>query len=369
MADKTNDMGTKLMQPWVPAERIESVLRTETAIFVLCLALSSWVIYKIFLKGVSPDRHRNLNRLFRNLLFHCLYAVSFFAGYWFLQGLGETSPGLTRVSTVIGMLAIFWGSTVFVKSCRILAFDYLFVKHMKVGVPVLIINLLSLLLSILLFGWFLSSIFGFNLMPLLATSAIFSIVLGLALQDTLGNLIAGVALQLDKPYEIGDWIEISNGQQKWVGQVEEISWRATRLLAFTEEWITIPNRVISQAEVANFSAKIRPFIRSQVFRIPVDCNRTKVIDILLKSIEHIPEISRYPKPFAVVMETTESWVAFKLGYYIRDYGRQLFVGHDVLESSLQALAAAGIPLANQRLILSREETSLVPRRPEQTPLA
>lgn len=67
----------------------------------------------------------------------------------------------------------------------------------------------------------------------------FSLILGLALQDTLGNLFAGVALQLDKPYEIGDWIEISPRAQVWVGQVEEISWRATTMIGLFDELLVL----------------------------------------------------------------------------------------------------------------------------------
>ena len=148
---------------------------------------------------------------------------------------------------------------------------------MRVAVPVLLVNLFTLLLSMVLGGWIVTDIFNVRLAPLLATSAIFSLVLGLALQDTLGNLFSGVAMQFDKPYEIGDWVEIqTGGTQKWVGQIEEISWRATVLIGFAEELITIPNRVISQSEISNFTRKGKPIIRSQVFRIAFGEDQVKV---------------------------------------------------------------------------------------------
>ena len=127
--------------------------------------------------------------------------------------------------------------------------------------------------------WIGAEIFNIRLTPILATSAIFSLVLGLALQDTLGNLFAGVALQFDKPYEIGDWIEIQSSGQKWIGQVYEISWRATVLIASTEESITVPNRIVAQAQIANYSTKYRPITRSQLFRLPFGtrtCGKTTV---------------------------------------------------------------------------------------------
>jgi len=134
--------------------------------------------------------------------------------------LGNTQE---RIAAYLGLATLIAGAIVFVKVCRILLFEYLFIGHMKEGVPLLIVNLFTLVISIGIVGWFATELFGVKLGPLLATSAVFSLILGLALQDTLGNLFAGVALQLDKPYEIGDWIEVNNGGATWVGQVEEIS--------------------------------------------------------------------------------------------------------------------------------------------------
>ena len=61
---------------------------------------------------------------------------------------------------------------------------------------------------------------------ILATTAVGAVVLGFALQDTLGNFFAGLAIQIEKPFRVGDWVTIA-GQE---GSVSEITWRATKLL-------------------------------------------------------------------------------------------------------------------------------------------
>ena len=60
---------------------------------------------------------------------------------------------------------------------------------------------------------------------LLTTTAVGAVVLGFALQDTLGNLFAGLAIQVEKPFRVGHWIQIGDRE----GQVQEITWRATKL--------------------------------------------------------------------------------------------------------------------------------------------
>jgi small-conductance mechanosensitive channel len=175
----------------------------------------------------------------------------------------------------------------------------------------------------------------------------------LALQDTLGNLFAGVALQFDKPYEIGDWIEIQNDGQKWVGQVEEISWRATVMISFTEELITIPNRMLAQSQVSNFSARHSPVIRSQVYRLPFGADREKVKGLLREAALACQGVAKSPGPVVFITESTESWLSFKLIYYVHQFGRQYAIADEINERCLAALEGAQIRLATNRITVER----------------
>jgi small-conductance mechanosensitive channel len=223
---------------------------------------------------------------------------------------------------------------------------------MKVGVPLLLVNLFTLLISLFVAGWFLTEIFHFKIAPLLATSAIFSIVLGLALQDTLGNLFAGVALQIDKPYEIGHWIEVQSGPHKWVGQVQEISWRATVLLGLSDELMTVPNRVMAQAEISNFSARNEPFTRIQFFKVAHGTPLEKAQAALLAVAAYVPEVCQEPKPMVFCNDFTETGITLKLIYSIRDFGAQFRIQDAIVRAGASALAAAGVEAARYRHDLS-----------------
>lgn len=348
-------MNYKLPNLWLPTDRIHGVLQLEPVLFVFLSAVTSFLIYKLFLRGLSPERHRNLRLEFKNLLFHSAICLIFYGVFVVIRNLPEEFSWYARLSPYLGLATIFWASVVFVKTLRILMFEYLFFRSMTAGVPILLVNIFTLVLSLVIGIWLLNSIFSFRLMPLVATSAVFSIVLGLALQDTLGNLFSGIALQLDKPFAIGDWIEIFTGTQKLTGLVTEITWRATVLISVTDEVITIPNRLVSQSQVNNYAAKTGPIIRSQIFRIPYGTPIKRAKQLLLHSIGSVKGIRRLPEPIVLITESAESWITMKLIYYIDDFGRQFLISDDVLTSCLEALNREQLYLAPTKIIVSQQK--------------
>jgi small-conductance mechanosensitive channel/CRP-like cAMP-binding protein len=89
---------------------------------------------------------------------------------------------------------------------------------------------------------------------LLATSAVGAVVVGFALQDTLGNFFAGLAIQIEKPFRVGHWIRVSDRE----GQVQEVTWRATKLLTKDGQFLIVPNSVVSKEPILNFSDPTEP---------------------------------------------------------------------------------------------------------------
>ena len=217
-------MPPQFTQNILPIERIEQTLQLEPLLFVLFTALSSFLVYIIGLRNLSSERHKNLRGLFKNLLGHILIGLTLLVLFWLIRGETLLIP---RLIPYVGFGALLWGVIILVKSFRIFSFEYLFFMNMHTGVPLLLVNMLSLLVTLALASWIATSVFGFRLAPVLATSALFSIVLGLALQETLGNLFSGIALQIDKPYVIGDWIEVQLNNQKLIGKIYEITSQRT----------------------------------------------------------------------------------------------------------------------------------------------
>ena len=347
-------MPPQFTQNLIPLDRIEQSLQLESVLFVLFSALSSFLVYTIGLRNLSPSRHKNLRALFKNLLGHIFLGVGLLSFFWVLRGETLVIP---RLVPFVGVAAVLWGAIILLKTFRIFSFEYLFFMNMQTGVPLLLVNMLTLLMSVVLGSWIATGVFGFRLAPVLATSALFSIVVGLALQETLGNLFSGIALQIDKPYTLGDWIEVQTAGQKLVGQVHEITWRATILTSLTEEWITIPNRVVAQSQVLNFSKTKNPILRSQVFRLPFSAPVPKVRQILVESIQNIKGISRTSDPVVLLVEAAESWLSVKLVYAVKDFPDQFRIADEVIEKSVESLRREGISLVGPIIRLAQEKTA------------
>lgn len=330
---------------FIQTQKLNQVLDLEIYIFLFFLGLFTFLFYKFFLKNATPERHLSIKNQLKDLAKYFL-ALSFaFLLFALLFQASIDNVHIRRLMPYLGLLTLLCGAFYFVKTCRLLVLQYLFLGSMRAGVPLLLVNIFSLLLSIVIGFWTINNIFGVQLTPLLATSAAFSIILGLALQDTLGNLFAGISLQVDKTFEIGDWLEIMNGTTKIVGQVRELSWRSTVLVGFAEEMITLPNKLVSQCQVSNFTVDGTPIIRSQSFKFGFNTDILKITSLLEQAAVQTPEVCVHPAPSAFVLETNDYGVTIKLIYFIENYGKQYSVGDKVVTTALDLLGKNGIQTA------------------------
>src|SRR5919205_161049 len=89
---------------------------------------------------------------------------------------------------------------------------------------------------------------------LVTTSAVSAVVLGFALQDTLGNAFAGLAIQSEKPFHVGHWVKVGDFE----GRVAEVTWRATKLRTKTGNFVILPNNVVGKEAITNYSQPALP---------------------------------------------------------------------------------------------------------------
>src|SRR3954471_24416294 len=89
---------------------------------------------------------------------------------------------------------------------------------------------------------------------LLTTSAVGAVVVGFALQDTLGNAFAGLAIQSEKPFRVGHWIRVG----EFEGRVAEVTWRATKLRTKSGNFVVLPNNLVSKEAITNYSEPATP---------------------------------------------------------------------------------------------------------------
>ncbi len=184
---------------------------------------------------------------------------------------------------------------------------------------------------------------GFEPGQLLTTSALLTAVVGFALQDTLGNLFAGLSLQLGRQFDVGDWIDIDTDPAK-NGRVIEIGWRATKVLTHDAVEIVVPNGVISNAPVRVYT---RP-MPIQRRRIPFGCayaaSPGRVRAVVLAAMEDLDHVLEDPAPDVVARGFGDSAVNYELRYWTEDHALVQETDSEVLERIWHALGRAGIAI-------------------------
>src|SRR5688500_4881437 len=125
---------------------------------------------------------------------------------------------------------------------------------------------------------------------LFTTSAVGAVVIGFALQDTLGNLFAGLAIQVEKPFGVGDWIHVS-GQE---GRVQEVTWRATKIRTKDGNFVIIPNSLISKDKIINYSQPSKLLRLEFPISLDNEALPNRVKDLAMKTMLELPEVMREP---------------------------------------------------------------------------
>ncbi|MGH1344764.1 MAG: cyclic nucleotide-binding domain-containing protein [Nannocystales bacterium] len=162
---------------------------------------------------------------------------------------------------------------------------------------------------------------GAQLDALLTTSALLTAVIGLSLQDTLGNLFAGLSIQAQNPFEVGDWIQYDSDEND-IGKVIEINWRATKVLTLDDVEIVIPNGPLARAPIRNFTKPTKMSRRSLFVVVPFSEPPHRVQDVILEGLQHTPGVLRRPAPSVVTSDFVERGVRYWVRFHTDDFERR-----------------------------------------------
>ncbi|HTV03100.1 MAG TPA: mechanosensitive ion channel family protein, partial [Luteitalea sp.] len=149
------------------------------------------------------------------------------------------------------------------------------------------------------------------------TAAAGAVVLGLALQDTLGNAIAGLALQADQPYKVGDWIKVGDHE----GRVTEISWRSTVLRTRESTLVALPNSTIADGAIVNYSAPAPPTRVWIEVGVAYHHPPNHVKAVIAATMADVPLAMATPPPDALVMDFASSSITYRARCFVQDMER------------------------------------------------
>jgi small-conductance mechanosensitive channel len=150
---------------------------------------------------------------------------------------------------------------------------------------------------------------------LLAMSAVSAVVLGFALQETLGNAFAGLAIQSEKPFAIGHWIQVGEHE----GRVTEVTWRATRLRTKSGNFVVVPNGEIAKAPITNYSEPAAPMRLHLEVGVSYDAAPAVVKRVIAESLTNCPLVLKHPAPDVLLHQFDASSIAYRIRFWIDQY--------------------------------------------------
>ena len=274
---------------------------------------------------MSHPRSANRIILFLAAAAAALLAISLFWSFEpRVRALLETRMGANpspSVETIVSAVKLFLLAIVgyfLVRALNSLFFGLAF-RLKRIDAPTLIRNIFTIVAFTIFFLIAFTFLFpGVNLGALFTTSAIFGVILGLALQDTLGNFFAGISLQADRPFQVGDVITV--GAQRHTGVVEEISWRAIKIRTFANHVVLIANSNAAKEPIEvcprdNLNARL------VFFNTLYSDSPAKTIHVVREAVRGADNVSEKVTPIVRIKNLGDNGVDYEVKYWLDDYAK------------------------------------------------
>ncbi len=324
------------------------------------LSANAWT-EKLSQLGSEPFLHDALPRAFLGLLVYAILLVLLRLGnrrpfpgrlapalrllglacvlHLFLgEPLGRLFPAAPRVFTAA---VVFFLLALLLRAGEIVLFEVVFPKQGRKAAPVVLRDIARAVLTALLLALIVKGFFpAINFNVLAVSSLVVGYVLASATQDTLGSLVAGLALNAENSFSIGDWIAVGDR----VGRVTDITWRSTRLRTKNLEDIIVPNATLSKETLVNFS-RPTPELRTRIqIGAGYDSPPNLVRQVLLEAIRDIPGIDPVPPPKVRVVNYADFAIEYEALFFIHEYERLEEIKADLMNLVWYRFKRAAIPI-------------------------
>ncbi len=345
------------LDPWVGnvwAQAAIIVLGSAILAKIVDLLLSGWI--RSVAKKTATDIDDRIIELLHRPVFVSVLLLGMGLSTLVLELHDVVSLGLVRALITIAILV--WS----IVATRIVALMLEVLSRFRDRFQIIepgTIHLFDNLGKVVIWGaasYFILLNWNINVSAWLASAGIVGIAVGFAAKDTIANLFAGVFILADKPYEIGDFVNLDSGER---GQVVSIGLRTTRLLTRDDIEITLPNAVIAQEKIVNETGGPS---RHERIRVKVGVAYGTDIDeveaCLLEIAGRHEEILESPEPRVRFRSFGESALDFELLAWISEpvlRGRLL---HELNRDVYKSFASRGIqiPFPQRQIHLSSPES-------------
>src|SRR5215813_12800784 len=186
-------------------------------------------------------------------------------------------------------------------------------------------------------------VFDLPIQGLLATSGVVAIILGLALQSTLGDVFSGIVLSFSRPYRPGDWVSVEGGTD---GRVIELNWRATSILTAKRDLAIVPNSTIAKSKIVNVSSPSGLHGTSVTVQVDAKAPPSRASEILEHAIKNCRLIVANPAASITVKAINAAYTEFEIAFFVEELSSTVKAQNELFDLIYRHLAAADIDLAS-----------------------
>jgi len=218
-------------------------------------------------------------------------------------------------------------------------------KSTKQKIPNIVRRFVSFIIYTLAFLGIVAFVFDQKITSLLATSGVIAMIIGLAIQINISNIFSGIAINIERPFGIGDWVKVGTYKE---GQILDITWRTTRLKTRDDSILSIPNSVASESVIHNFHFPNDCF--RLWFNVFIDSTHApeKIKNILFAAVSSSSIVEKQPEPLARFMGLTDWAAQYMVAFTVKDYDKKGAYLERVWIRVLSHLHQAGIQPATRK---------------------
>lgn len=255
-----------------------------------------------------------LRRRLSALMYLGVLGVTLYFGLVRYRGIDVGERFLAALASALVLLLVL----VLAEAVLASVFDFYFPVARRSEIPTFFRDLVRGLVYIGLFLAFVGLVLKRDLDSLLVGSAVITVSVGFALQETLGNFFAGLALRLSRPYTLGDFVQVGDVQ----GRVDKIDWRQTSLYTFTGDHMILPNSMLAKEPIHNYSSPAKLHARDVRVGLHYRHPPNRVIEVMRTVMKDVELVSASPVPEFHVLNFNDSSIDYRIRFWIEDYSRR-----------------------------------------------
>jgi small-conductance mechanosensitive channel len=255
----------------------------------------------------------------------------------------------------VGAFTVIFGGIFVISLVDRYVWELYFKQAQNVDVPKLLPEVVRLGILVLAAFVALEHFYGQTVRGLIIAPGIAAVVIGFAMQDSLGNIISGIALQAGKPFSHGDWLQLDSRS----AMVIEVNWRATRLQTSDDLVIEIPHRQMASQTIINLNRPIRRHAVRIAVNLDYSAPPSRVKDILVHAASNAKYVSPEPKPKVFLKNFADSSIEYEIKFWLEDHSHFNDVCDSVRTNVWYSLQRHGIkiPFPTRTVQLERPERS------------